>query len=277
MFGILLAGLSSAFDEVANSIGKKRVSDGAESYYTFGFLTQFVSCLLILASGVFLHSLVFSSASLPTFIPRALVAILEIQLAVIATVKADRGNFGFIKLATIPLLLLFDLVLGYSLSLYQIGGMFLILLPIGILFGIEKFKTKGFWLVLSVAVLAAIDLSLYKYDISNFNSVAGEQGVISLILSVYFFLASILLRRENPLIFLKQPIYLAQAGASGAAYVVNSFAYLFAPASVIVAAFRGFSVLFSILTGTFYFKEKRFAFRVTLFGIIVAGLLLLIL
>ncbi|MBI4065721.1 hypothetical protein HY412_00815 [Candidatus Kaiserbacteria bacterium] len=275
MFGIFLAGISAAFEELTNSLGKRKIGDGTESYYTFGFLTQFFSALLILGAGLLLNNLVFALDSLVTFIPRVLVAILEIQLAVIALVKVDRGNIGFIRLATIPLLLLTDLALGYSLSVFQILGMCLIVAPIIVLFSQGK-NDKGLWLALTVAALAAVDISLYKYDISHFNSVEAEQAIISLILSLYFFITAAIVRRENPILFLKRPVYLIQTGSSGLAYVVGSFSYLFAPASIITAAFRGFSVLFSILTGQFYFKEKNFLVRFGLFILIVDGLLLLI-
>src|SRR3989344_570445 len=196
MLGILLAAISSAFDEITDSTGKKKISDGLESYYTFGFLTQFLSALFIT--------------------------------------------------------------------------------PIGILFYFDLSKSRGMLLVLLVAILAAIDTGLYKYDISHFNSVESEQAIISLIISLYFFLTATLIRGENPLAFLRQKIYMAQASSSGIAYVVGSFAYLYASASVITAARRGFSVLFSILTGTFYFKERGFFVRTLLFIIILIGLMLLI-
>lgn len=276
MFGILLAGISAVFDEIAFSIGKKKMSDGLVSHYTFGFLIQFLSALFITAIGFVFSDLGFSLDSLPTFIPRVLVAILMVQLLVIAIAKVDRGVFGFIRLATIPLLLGTDLVLGYSLSNLQILGIVLIVIPIGILFYSELSKSKGMFLVLAVAVLAAIDLSLYKYDISHFNSVESEQAIIALIISLYFFLTATLIRGENPLVFLREKIYVAQASSSGIAYVVNSFAYLYAPASVINTAFRGFAVLFAILTGTFYFEERGFLMRALLFLVMVIGLVLLI-
>lgn len=276
MLGVLLAGVSSAFDEIADSIGKKKISDGLESYYTFGFLTQFLSALFITATGFFLSDFRFSLESLPTFVPRVLVAILLMQLAVIAVAKVDRGDFGFIRLATIPLLLGADLMLGYTLTNTQIFGIVLILVPIGALFYLNFSKSSGMFLVLIVAILAAISTGLYKYDISHFNSVESEQAITSLILSLYFFLMAALVRKENPLAFLREKIYILQASSSGIAYVVNSFAYLYAPASVIMTAFRGFSVLFSILTGTFYFKERGVMFRALLFLVIVIGLILLI-
>ncbi len=276
MLGIILAGVSSAFDEIANSIGKKRVSDGLESYYTFGFLTHFLSALLITVAGLLFAGLHFSLDSLATFIPRVIVAILELQLAVIAIAEVDRGSFGFIRLATVPLVLAADLVLGYSLATSQIFGIILIMIPVGALFYLDFSKSRKTILVLLVAILAALDLSLYKYDISHFNSVESEQAIISLIISLYFFLTAALIRGENPLSFLREKIYMVQAGSSGVAYVVNSFAYLYAPASVIMAAFRGFSVLFSVLSGTLYFKERGFFVRASLFIVILIGLVLLV-
>ena len=276
MLGVLLAGIGSIFDEVALSIGKKQISDGFVSHYTFGFLSQFLSALFITTIGFLFADLNFSLDSLPTFIPRVAVSILMMQLFVIAISKVDRGAFGFIRLSTIPLLLGADLFLGYSLSNLQILGIILVVIPIGVLFYSDLTKGRGMLLVLAVAALAAIDLSLYKYDISHFNSVASEQAIMSLIISLYFFLSSTLIRGENPLSFLRQKIYMVQSGSSGVAYVVSSFAYLYAPASIIVTAFRGFSVLFSILSGTFYFNERGFLMRVMLFLLILVGLLLLI-
>ncbi len=89
MFGILLTGISAVFDEIAFSIGKKKISDGLESYYTFGFLTQILSALCITAIGFIFTDLNFSLAALPTFVPRVLVAILMLQLAVIAVAKLE--------------------------------------------------------------------------------------------------------------------------------------------------------------------------------------------
>src|SRR3989344_1396593 len=153
MLGVILAGISSVFDEIAFSIGKKKVSDGLVSHYTFGFLIQFLSALGITVVGFVFADLSFSLDSLPTFIPRVLVAILMLQLLVIAIAEVDRGIFGFIRLATIPLLLGADLALGYSLSNLQIIGIIFIVIPVGLLFYAEFSKSKGIFLVLAVAVL----------------------------------------------------------------------------------------------------------------------------
>lgn len=276
MFGVLLAGVSAVFDEIAASIGKKKITEGLESYYTFGFLTQFLSALLITAIGFAFSGFFLSVDSFPTLVPRVLVAMLQMQLMVVALSKVERGTFGFIRLATIPLLLGADLFLGYPLKSAQMVGMTLIVGSIATLFYFEFSKSKGMLLTLIVSALAAVDLSLYKYDITHFNSVETEQAITSLVLSLYFFLTAVLVGRENPIAFLREKIYMTQALSSSIAYVVNSFAYLYAPASVITTAFRAFSVLFAVLSGTFYFRETGLFLRALLFVVIALGLALLV-
>lgn len=235
-----------------------------------------LSALFITVIGFLFADLTFSIDSFATFLPRVVIAVVELQVAVIGIALVDRGSFGFIRLATIPLVLAADLVLGYPLKSLQMLGIIFIVIPIAILFHVDLSKSKRMLLVLAVAVLAAMDLTLYKYDISHFNSVESEQAIMSLVISLYFFLTAVLIRGENPFAFLRQKIYAVQAASSGIAYVVNSFAYLYAPASVIMAAFRGFSVLFSVISGTFYFRERSFLLRAFLFVLIAIGLVLLI-
>ena len=275
MFGIVLAGLSSAFNELSDSIGKKGMHDKAESIYTFGFLNLLFGTILLVTFGFFRHELLFSLASLPTFLPRVVLEVLQAQLTVMAVARADRGDFGLMRMLTIPLLFVADVSLGYSISGGQMLGMALILVAIFLLLSSESYKTKGFWLLIITAVNAAATISLYKYDISHFNSVEAEQSIVSIVLMLYFFTLASLKTRENPLNFLWKPRFAAQAIASGSSSFVGSFAILFAPASVITAALRASAVLFAILSGRFYFREKGFFVKVVLFVVVGTGLVLL--
>src|SRR3990167_800914 len=101
MFGILLAAASSAFSELSDSIGKKEVRDKAESYYTFGFLSLLFGAVFMAVVGFLRDSMVFSMESLPTFIPRAILEILQVHITILAIVKADRSDFGLIRTLTI--------------------------------------------------------------------------------------------------------------------------------------------------------------------------------
>ena len=276
MFGIILIGISTVFSEASDSIGKHAVSKKHISFYTFAFLNLFFGFIILVAYGLFRESLIFSLASLPTFLPRLFLEILQAHFGTLAIVTADRSLYGFLRVSTIPLLLLVDFLIGYPILGNQVFGIILIVCSILILFSAKAVHLKGFWLVLFVSVNAVATISLYKYDISNFNSVAAEQGIVTLVLSLYFFIMATWKAKENPLVFLKKPVFLFQSISSGLSSAISSFAYLFAPASIITTAVRAFSVLSSVIAGNLFFKEKRFLLKLFLFILIVSGLIFLV-
>src|SRR3989344_1755548 len=234
MLGIILAAVSDAFGECFASTVKRGVRRGAESLYSFGFLTFFFAAAFFLAEGLLRSDFVFVQESLPTFVPRLFLEVLQAHMMLRAVVLSDRGDFGFVKTLTIPILLGIDLALGYAIGPMQMLGMALVLLP-----------------------------------------VAAEQSIVCLVLMTYFYILARTIAREEPLALLRKKIFLAQSLASGASTVAGSFAYAFAPASVIVTAMRSFGILFSVLTGRYYFHERHFAIRALLFSFTLAGLILL--
>jgi drug/metabolite transporter (DMT)-like permease len=276
MFGILLSTLSSASSELSESISKKKVVDGVASYYTFGFLTLLFGTAILIIIGVWRQDFIFSLASLPTFIPRVFLEVLQAHVSILAVVKADRSNYGPIRTLTIPLLLMVDVALGYAITPTQMTGMVIIFLTIFLLLYYERFKAKGLFIVLFTAVNAVATLSLYKYDITHFNSVETEQVLVQLILLLYFFVLAVMVARENPFTFLRKGAFFAQASASGLASSFASYAYVFVPASIATAALRASAVLFSVLSGKLYFKEKHFLIKTLAICGILVGLFLLL-
>lgn len=275
MLGIILAAVSDAFAEFSASTGKRGVRRGAESLYSFGFLTFFFAAAFFLAEGFLRSDFVFVQESLPTFVPRLFLEVLQAHMMLRAVVLSDRGDFGFVKTLTIPILLGIDLALGYAIGPMQMLGMALVLLPVAALVAIEWRQMRGLGYLLFIAINAVATISLYKYDITHFNSVAAEQSIVCLVLMTYFYILARTIAREEPLALLRKKIFLAQSLASGASTVAGSFAYAFAPASVIVTAMRSFGILFSVLTGRYYFHERHFAIRALLFSFTLAGLVLL--
>ncbi|MEK7560318.1 MAG: hypothetical protein AAB522_03410, partial [Patescibacteria group bacterium] len=67
-----------------------------------------------------------------------------------------------------------------------------------------------------------------------------------------------------------------QSATSGAGSVAMSFAYVFAPASVIVTAKRSFMIFWSILSGSIYFHEKRIVLKFIAMAFLISGIILLI-
>jgi len=276
MLGILLTSISSAFSELSDSIGKKETTERTYSHYTFGFLSVLGGALFLIITGFVRNDLVFSLASLPTFLPRLVLEVLQAHVTIEAIVRADRSDFGHIRTLTIPLLLAVDLMLGYGVSTSQMLGMGIIFCTIFVLLSYEHFKTKGLSLLLFTAVNAAVTISLFKYDITHFNSVASEQSIVSLVLVLYFFILAVVRAHENPIHLLFKPVFFVQAVSGGLASVFSSYAYSFAPASIITAAGRAFSVLFATLSGKLYFKERGFVIKLLLFCAIAGGLVLLV-
>src|SRR3990167_855817 len=94
MIGILLSAVGSACKELSDSIGKRQVSTHVTSYYTIGFLNLFFATAFLIILGILRNDFVFSLESLPTFLPRLFLEILQAHLTVIAVVRADRSDYG---------------------------------------------------------------------------------------------------------------------------------------------------------------------------------------
>jgi drug/metabolite transporter (DMT)-like permease len=285
MIGILLTGGSSLAEEAGASIGKWETLRGEESVFSMGFLDSLWTTLFLLvfafvipkdffASG-FPHGFVFSMASLPTFLPRVGLEILQAYATVYAIARADRSTFGFLRAITIPLLLVTDIVLAYSVSLHQIAGMSLIIASLILLFINHGIRREGAWLVVFTAVNAVATATLFKYDITHFNSVEAEQVLVSLVLLAFFFIMALTRAKENPLRLLVRPVFFTQSLLAGIGGVFISFAFLFNTASVIMTAKRAFTILFSMLSGHVYFREKELWIKVVCFILIAIGLVFL--
>ena len=276
MIGVLLMALSAGCLEIATSIGKFETAHKKESVYAFGFLNGFWVIVFLLISALFIrHTFVFSIASLPTFGARLILEILLTLVSLKAIVAADRSTFTFLRVWTIPLLLGVDLILKYTISPSEMIGIFFILLALVILFFAHGLGENGKLLSLTSAIMAVGTISLYKYDITHFNSVEAEQVLITLGILTTLFITAKVRTGENLFSYLFKPIFFLQSFISGIASVAGSFAMLFAPASVIMALGRSFEILAAIISGKTYFREKHSNIKLVAFACIALGLILI--
>lgn len=188
---------------------------------------------------------------------------------------ADRSTFGFVRTMTMPLLLAVDLLLGYKISGWQFIGIGIIIFSLFLNFSLQGIKKQGVWLSLSTAVLAVATITLYKYDITHYNSVAAEQAIIHLILLAFLISLAFLKAKENPFAFLKQKTYLFQTLINAIPSFANSYAYVFAPASIILSAYRSSAVFWSVVSGKIYFKEEHLLIKLTCLILLIGGMILL--
>lgn len=275
MIGIILALFGTLLLEVSTVIGKGEVKLQKETIYSFGFLGVFWSVIWFLVIILFHHSFSFSLNSLLTFLPRAVLEILLIEVSIRAIVTADRSTYSFLRIITIPLLLFADLWLGYSLGPYQILGIIIICLTLAATIYVQAINKRGLKLVIASAILAVFTISLYKYDITHFNNVETEQFLIYSILLIYFLIKMKLARFGNPFKLLVKHPYASQSIAQGLAGVITSFAFVFAPASIIITAERSLTILWAVLSGKLYFKEKHTLVKIGIFIILGFGIYLL--
>ncbi|MDP2696056.1 MAG: hypothetical protein Q8O87_02270 [bacterium] len=276
MFTVLFATIGSFIEEISGSIIKFETVHKKESIYTAAFINLCFAVIVFTVLALVRDSFVFAAASLPTFIPRVLLEIVQLQVTMWAIMKADRSTYAFVRNLTIPVLLMVDLFLGFSVGLWQWFGIGVILLVVVIALTKHIIKTGGIGFALFTALNAVITISLFKYNVTNFNSVEGEQIVVTLILLVYFFFASLLVARENPFKFLVHKIFLGQGASHGVASALEAFAISLGNPSIAMAAKRAAAVLAGIISGRHYFFETHFMIKIVMGLALAGGLVLLV-
>jgi hypothetical protein len=185
---------------------------------------------------------------------RIIVELLLAYVSAEAIIAADRSTLGFLRLLTIPLLLVIDIALGYRLSTVQLVGIGIMFLSLLLAFRHNQRGHRGAWAAILSAILAAVAVSLYKYDITHYNSVVVDQGIVlAAMLMVFYAMAR--RRGRSPLKLLVRRVTGTQALANGLVIPLESFAVGLAPASVIITLKRSLGLGWCIVFGGLYFHE----------------------
>jgi hypothetical protein len=276
MIGLALVALGCIFSEASISIGKYQFQHKKESLYAMGFLDGFWATVFLIVIAIVRHGeFIFSINSMPTFITRAVLEIILLFVSLEAVTQASRSTFSFLRIITIPLLLVSDIVLGYNIGLMQIIGISLMVLALIFLLINHGLSRGGKLLSIFSALLAVGTITLYKYDISHFNSVEAEQIIMQLILLTALITITRIRTGEHLFRYLVDRTFFLQSIAAGAGSVMLSFAYLYAPASVLTTGKRSFSVLTALASGQKFFREKRLGTKLIATALIIVGLILL--
>lgn len=276
MLGVLLASIGTFFEEVSTSLGKWEMKRKVESPFSFGFLQLFWGGVIFLGIALVRpESFVFSTASFPTFLSRVVLEVIQAHTTVVAIAVASRSTFGFIRVLTVPLLLGVDIALGLVPTAFQVAGILLIVVTLIVLFRNHGIERAGARLALFTAVNAVATLSLYQYDVRHFNSVVAEQLLIHVVLIAYFAIVAVISTREHPFRLLAHRATFIQSLTMGVGGLIESFAVVFAPISIVLAAKRSSSVLWSVVAGRLTFHEGRLALKVMVVLLLAIGLVLL--
>lgn len=275
MFALLLITIGNLFQESATAIGKKSMDKRQETIYGYAFLSVFwftIFLIIFVAIGASFH---FSKDSLPYFVPRLIIEIMIAQLGAIAIHKAQLSTFSFLRQITIPLLLVVDIIVGYEIGAAKMLGMLVIFGTVIYLLGDKTLSKKGSKYIVAIALLSVINLSLFKYDITHFNSVAAEQIVVGLCLTAYFTVAGWLHKREKTWEYLYKARTEIQSLLTGFGTTIGSFAFIYVPASVATTYSRSTELLFAILFGNIAFHERKLGHKLAGFAVISSALILI--
>lgn len=275
MLSVLFATISSFIGEISSSVIKFEIDHKKETIYTAGFINTIFGALAFSALAIFRGRFIFSLASLPTFILRAFLEILQAQMTMLALVKSDRSTYAFVRNLTIPLLLIVDLAVGFFVTANQWAGILLIFVVLAVILAFHVINLRGIGYPLFTAINAVATISLFKYNITYFNSVEADQILIYAVLIIYFFFAARFFGKENPLRALKNKLLLGQGVFNGIAGLFSSFAIAFGNPGIAMTAERSSAVLAGIVSGRNYFQEKKFGAKLIACAVLVIGLALL--
>ena len=277
MIGVLFQGIATFFEEISGSLGKWMVERKEESFYALGFQNTILSLsFFAVFAAIDPSRWKLDPRSFPTLAILVLLGLAQGYATLKAQGIAERSTFNFIRVGTMPLLLVVDLLLGNPVSKLQISGIILIAIALVIMFMNHGIDRKGAGLVAFTALNSVATISLYKWHITKFNSVAAEQIILHASLVLFYFWGARRFSRENPLRLMARPHAVAQSASYSAGSVLESFAYLYGPASVILTAKRSFAALWAIIAGHKIFHEKALLMRLIVLSFIIAGLVMII-
>jgi multidrug transporter EmrE-like cation transporter len=276
LIGVGLVVVAMLFGEVAADIGKIEVRKKEESIYTMAFLNIALGTIIFIVIGIFRSKMHFNPAALPGIIMRSAFDMVLIYLNSLLIVKASRSTVGFLHVGTIPLLLIVDAILGFKIETLQLVGIGVIVTTIILLATHHGLDKKGLKIGIFTALIPVVTITIYRYNIENFHSVEIEQAISHGLLMIQLFVMAHFIAKENPFKFFRKKIFIAESVFNGVASVLSSFAYIYAPPSVITAAKRSAGVLWTTVSGSLYFHEKHIALKVAAMMLIIVGLVLLV-
>lgn len=278
MFAGILVFIGHFFEELSASASKHAFAGRVFTYIVYGFLTEAIAVLIFggtaLTQG---HGLAYNIHALPLFALRIISEFLQCEVVFRALASADRSTFSFMRVLTIPLLLIVDIALGYTITNVQFLGIGIILVVLLAYFAGGKIHGKGIGLALASSLLSVSNITFYKYDITHYNPAAISQLYVALALFTIYAVRLALSKADRELLVQMKahPLlglsFVSQAFSS----LLVSLAYQYAPASLILAFSRACSVLWSLVSGIFYFHEEQVLKKAFAFSLIVVGLFIL--
>jgi len=218
--------------------------------------------------------------SIPLLWIRLILEILQSYFTIIAIKHCDRSTFSFIRILTIPLLVIVDIILWYQFTTYSLIWIWIILFSF-LVFNI-KLKTINFtwwYFVLFTSVNAVFTLSLFKYSISYYwNSLEIDQFIMLLWIFIFFIIYNYKKHKSCALkLIVEEKIFLLQWLTIWILSLLIGYSYLYLNASEARAITRAWEMFWATIAWTLFFKEKNIIKKLFFALCIIIWLIIMIL
>jgi hypothetical protein len=188
---------------------------------------------------------------------------------------ADRSTFSVMSTMSIPLLLISDIVLGYEVSRWQIIGVVVLVLTLGITIFRGDFSLKGIKYIVISNLISMGTIIAFKYSTTHYTSTE----MMNLLNSGFMtFLFSIIVSRTKGWKGIKEclkPKYIGFASLYGIGGVLCAAAYKYMIASMVITLKRFFAMMFGVITGKLYFHEDHILRKLSVASVIGVGVFIM--
>jgi len=202
----------------------------------------------------------FNYASIPLLCIRLLLEVTQSYITLIAIKHCDRSTFSILRVLTIPLLVIADMLLWYQFSSYSLIWIAIILFSF-IVFNIntKTINWTGWYFAIFTAINAVITLSLFKYSLTHYwNSLEIDQGIMALGTVIFFLIYNYNRERKFWYYLLKkEKIFWIQWILMALTSIIISYTYVYLNASEATAVKRAWEMFWSVLAGFIFFQEKH--------------------
>lgn len=265
MIWFLLWIIWTFFGECNNIISKQKLTK--HHHFTMGVISTLFGVILFgLMIGYKIQftdfSPILNPASIFLLTIRIFLEIFQSYVSLLAIKYSDRSAFSIIRVITLPLLLIVDIILGYNFSVYSYIGIILIVFSF-IFF--QKWSYKQIVSANKYALLSAINavltISLFKYSITYYwNSPEVDQIIILSSILIFFIIQNYRVNKISAIwLIFKEKIFILQAFMGSLSSLILTYSYVYLNASEATTLKRAWEMFWAILAGMVFFKEKQIA------------------
>lgn len=274
MITVLLATISSFIDQLGFSIIKKVENDEVhtQDVWTTALITWLSSSILIFVITVVKGKYLLDQSIVWIFIPRIILEIIQLYVTFKALKIAELSSFNFIRVFTIVLVVIFELIfLKTSPDLYQYLGILITILAVAYTFrhGIKQIAGSKF--ILLSTINAGILVVLTRYQFQH-NDPYLNESIVRVFSILILFSISMFKNKFKFRINKKSLLLLPTKSLVG---ILNLTALSLGNAAIYTTAERGGSLLSSVIVGHKVFKETSLGEKLGVALALSIGIILL--